>query len=486
LRWTRATPAAAVLLLLALPATSVALTTFGATRLDAIPAAGSACPLGAAACTTVLAAAISRAPSAGVIVGWRINAASGDQDLTLRTVRLEDGLWRAVRSDPTPRTIHGATIEHFSTRLPVRAGDAIALEADAVPAALDPLSDGPLVVLSAPFEDGRPARAADASLGDGLLLQAELEPDVDGDGYGDESQDACVGDAAHHVAPCDVGLSLASVSAPQWAVVDQGVDHSFRVASSGPAAARDTVVTFSLPAGVRVLGLRSSAGSCSSEEKLTCALGTLASGSSAEVGVTLTTSSPGELRSSATVSTSGSDAQPGDDSASAATTFTPPSVAPPPTVFAGRPCANVKFGSNDDELIDGSAFGDRLVGQAGRDLIHGLGGDDCLEGGRGADVLSGGPGNDRLSGGIGNDRLYGDAGNDHLEGGVGKDTLSGGDGDDQLLPGPGTDHVNAGRGNDSVSARDGVRDVIDCGPGRDSARIDRRDRVRGCEQVSRG
>jgi hypothetical protein len=40
-------------------------------------------------------------------------------------------------------------------------------------------------------------------------------------------------------------------------------------------------------------------------------------------------------------------------------------------------------------------------------------------------------------------------------------------------------------GNDVVPARDGVRDLIACGAGRDTAYVDRYDRVSGCEIVRR-
>ena len=66
-----------------------------------------------------------------------------------------------------------------------------------------------------------------------------------------------------------------------------------------------------------------------------------------------------------------------------------------------------------------------------------------------------------------------------------RDVILGGDGDDQLLPGTGQDLVRAGFGNDVISARDGSRDVIECGPGNDAVTADRRDRLRGCERVSR-
>jgi Ca2+-binding RTX toxin-like protein len=85
-----------------------------------------------------------------------------------------------------------------------------------------------------------------------------------------------------------------------------------------------------------------------------------------------------------------------------------------------------------------------------------------------ADVLIGGLGNDTLNGGRGNDTIKGGAGNDHLIGGAGVDRLFG------------------GRGNDRVDARDGTRDVVDCGPGTDLVRADKKDTIsRDCEQVSR-
>ena len=40
-------------------------------------------------------------------------------------------------------------------------------------------------------------------------------------------------------------------------------------------------------------------------------------------------------------------------------------------------------------------------------------------------------------------------------------------------------------GNDVINARDGSRDVVECASGADRVTVDRRDRVRGCEQVSR-
>ncbi len=167
----------------------------------------------------------------------------------------------------------------------------------------------------------------------------------------------------------------------------------------------------------------------------------------------------------------------------------PAGVAAPP-VAAGTPekskaCAIRRTGTKGANRLRGTSKGDRLRGLGGDDNIKGFGGDDCLYGNQGRDDLTGGTGKDKLYGGDGVDVLYGDSGRDRLSGGAGRDLLSGGTGDDVLKGGGGRNTYRAGRGNDRIYARNGVRDRIDCGKGRDRVRADRKDRVRRCERVSR-
>jgi dipeptidyl aminopeptidase/acylaminoacyl peptidase len=123
-------------------------------------------------------------------------------------------------------------------------------------------------------------------------------------------------------------------------------------------------------------------------------------------------------------------------------------VGPAPVAPQPGACSNGQRGTSAGERLTGTAFGDRLFG---------LGGDDVLRGLAGADCLVGGPGDDDLGGGAGNDRLTGNSGKNKY---------------------------SAGAGNDKVNARNGTREIVNCGPGRrDSATVDRRDRVRGCEKV---
>jgi Ca2+-binding RTX toxin-like protein len=81
--------------------------------------------------------------------------------------------------------------------------------------------------------------------------------------------------------------------------------------------------------------------------------------------------------------------------------------------------------------------------------------------------------------------LRGGAGDDVLGGGGGGDRLAGGGGDDVVRGGGGVNAIKAGAGADTVRAVNHKRERISCGSGKDRATVDRRDRVRGCERVTR-
>jgi hypothetical protein len=147
-----------------------------------------------------------------------------------------------------------------------------------------------------------------------------------------------------------------------------------------------------------------------------------------------------------------------------------------PATVRARPGSRRLVGTAGADVIVGGRRADVIDGRAGNDRICGRGGGDRLRGGRGDDRLSGQAGRDRLAGGRGNDLLSGGAGNDRLSGGSGKDLLIGGSGRDRMSGGP---------GNDRILAADRRRDLVDCGPGRDSVEADRFDRLRRCERVVR-
>jgi hypothetical protein len=104
-------------------------------------------------------------------------------------------------------------------------------------------------------------------------------------------------------------------------------------------------------------------------------------------------------------------------------------------------------------------------------------------GGDANDELLGHHGSDTLSGGAGHDILWGDwdpADNDARQ----RDALHGGPGNDFIYPSHGTTVVDAGAGQDLVWAYYG-HGTIDCGPGRDTARVRRNGafKLERCEKV---
>ena len=110
-------------------------------------------------------------------------------------------------------------------------------------------------------------------------------------------------------------------------------------------------------------------------------------------------------------------------------------IGAPTAPARGQGQSYVVFGRQQqaNEVREGSARRDVLLGFGGQDTLFGFSGDDVLKGGAGDDVLRAGIGDDLLQGGDGRDRLLGARGNDRLIGGHGNDTLVGGAGADEFL-----------------------------------------------------
>jgi hypothetical protein len=184
-------------LVLAAPATAA--TTIGSPNLaskpDATAGCTPACPL-AVIQETITGTQVT-AP-AGVIVRFRFK---GDGTVSLRAYRPSERsashLHATKVGASAPATGAGMdTIVEAATRIPVAAGDMIGLW----------LGDGGYAYgLSAPPDTTTTwggIEQADGSLDTTIvargefLYQADVEPDADGDGYGDETQDKCPSQAA--------------------------------------------------------------------------------------------------------------------------------------------------------------------------------------------------------------------------------------------------------------------------------------------------
>lgn len=94
--------------------------------------------------------------------------------------------------------------------------------------------------------------------------------------------------------------------------------------------------------------------------------------------------------------------------------------------------------------------------------------------------VKGGAGNDTLTGSSRGDDLDGELGDDTIDGGGGNDVLEGGLGVDTITGGSGSDAISGGAGKDVLNARDGERDTINCGLGRDTVTADASDTKKRC------
>jgi Ca2+-binding RTX toxin-like protein len=108
------------------------------------------------------------------------------------------------------------------------------------------------------------------------------------------------------------------------------------------------------------------------------------------------------------------------------------------------------------EDVNGSAYGDSILGSTTHNVIFSYGGNDTIFAGNGYDTVHGGDGEDFIDGGGHADELYGDIGNDTVYGGNSIDTIWGGAGDDVIY------------GYRSDGGSDGNQDLLLGGTGNDT------------------
>jgi hypothetical protein len=158
-------------------------------------------------CTIVQSNLVGRtvaAPLAGVVVGWTVRtwAAPGNTLATkLRPSVVGDiGAGRLqARAVGSYETLPLDGTQSYPLRLPIAAGEQFAVnwnEYGIVPILRDRLaSEAQIRYAQGAFELGQYETYYTHSSGFELTVNAVIQPDTDGDGYGDESQDNCAGTA---------------------------------------------------------------------------------------------------------------------------------------------------------------------------------------------------------------------------------------------------------------------------------------------------
>lgn len=101
--------------------------------------------------------------------------------------------------------------------------------------------------------------------------------------------------------------------------------YTLTVSNAGPDDAAGVVVTDPLPSGLALVSVTSTQGDCGGTDTITCNLGTLANGASAEVTITVEAESTGDLVNQASVTSSSADLDDSNNSGTATVSVRPPS-----------------------------------------------------------------------------------------------------------------------------------------------------------------
>jgi len=240
-------------LLLVFPARAPAATTLGS-DLTVTPNAGTVCSVTPppSTCTftqTVLPGRQVTAPVDGVIVRWRVRQTfSGDfGPMALTVLRQVSGTtFTAVRSSSVadPPNVTSTPVSHvFETRLPIAAGEfaGIHLYDNCCMDVSEVGGSGAAVLRWVPILSDGSTDAGSPVADSEYLFNADVEPDADADGFGDETQDQCPSDASTH-GSCPEQPSPSDADPPETTIASGPPDKTkkksatFEVTSNEPAS----------------------------------------------------------------------------------------------------------------------------------------------------------------------------------------------------------------------------------------------------------
>jgi hypothetical protein len=159
------------------------------------------------------------APISGVVVRFRVRSGAGSNPLTLRVIHplapsfIGAGTSAAVT--PPPNQVSPP----FDVRMPIAVGDSIGVDccqAGQHDVHFQNAGAGDInfwgSLLNLPLADAEQRNFDSTNSNFELLLNADIEPDADNDGFGDETQDQCTGQAGSQALPCS-GFTIKSAKA---------------------------------------------------------------------------------------------------------------------------------------------------------------------------------------------------------------------------------------------------------------------------------
>jgi len=290
----------------------------------------------------------------GVVTSWMHLAPAGGKSLQLKMVRRTGAsTYLVIGQSALELLVAGSNT--FSTRIPVQAGDLLALYTPSGTAcAISTDAPGDVVRTTGGFPtDPAPEGSSLSTIASvpstRLAIAANVEADADGDQFGDETQDGC---------PTDASAQGACPTPPPPPPVTPPLLPGDCANVTNGTAGSDTLT--GTAAGDRLLGL---------------------TGNDILNGL------------------AGNDCLEGDAGEDR---------------LSGSSGNDRLVGSSGGDSLSGGPGNDNLAGDASNDRMNGGTGNDVVDGASGNDSLKGGPGNDRIRAGSGKNRISAGSGNDTI------------------------------------------------------------------------
>lgn len=271
------------------------------------------------------------APFDGILTAVRLRYAGDGAAATFRVLRASGaGHWTNVGPElpaALPDTGGVAATLTFPVRRPIAAGDALAVAGDSSIANDSYLASSALRACARRtglHPVGTSQSYSTSGCDDEALLQGVVEPDEDGDGYGDQSQDGCPADPAIHDGPCSADVELTeSVSPGRIGVYDHAV-YTFTVRNLGTSPAQGAALRVPVGDTAELVSASPSTGRCGGVRAVFCWLGDLPAGATATVTIVVRPDNPGRLTLRSTVLSQTNDPIATNNTASASTQVTDP------------------------------------------------------------------------------------------------------------------------------------------------------------------
>jgi hypothetical protein len=185
---------------------------------------------------TSVSSGAATSPIDGVIVRWRTYSYNAGESLTLSVLHPEGGDVRVVAKSPALNTgsAPSGIVVSSPVRIPIRAGDMLGVEGS--PANFYAYAHGGVgawTLINPSVDVGALGTPIPLNNDFELLFGADVEPDADHDGFGDETQDACPSDAVELAACPEPVVSGFKFSPSKFAVKKRGAVVSAKKPAQG-------------------------------------------------------------------------------------------------------------------------------------------------------------------------------------------------------------------------------------------------------------